>query len=87
MENFGKSSGFYNRQIATWETIIEAQSQAVDIETKEKVGKIEHIDDMLSFFKNPKTQPKDRGNPIHGDYKIDNIVFHKTESRVIGILE
>ncbi len=24
---------------------------------------------------------------IHGDYKIDNLVYHKTEPRVIGILE
>jgi aminoglycoside phosphotransferase (APT) family kinase protein len=40
---------------------------------------------MLKFFK--EEQPKDRGRPVHGDYKIDNLVFHKTEPRVIGILE
>jgi len=59
----------------------------VDIETGKAVGKIPNWDAMLQFFKDPKTQPKDRGSPIHGDYKIDNLVFHKTEPRVIGILE
>jgi len=42
---------------------------------------------MLAFFKNPRTQPKDIGQLIHGDFKIDNLVFHKTEPRVIGILD
>jgi aminoglycoside phosphotransferase (APT) family kinase protein len=45
------------------------------------------MDEILEFFRDKKLQPKGRGNPIHGDYKIDNLVFHKTEPRVIGILE
>jgi aminoglycoside phosphotransferase (APT) family kinase protein len=46
-----------------------------------------HIDEILGYFKDKQMQPKDRGTPIHGDYKIDNLVYHKTEPRVIGILE
>ncbi|KAI9662852.1 MAG: hypothetical protein M1821_007899 [Bathelium mastoideum] len=87
LESFGKPSGFYNRQLATFATISEAQAQAVDVETKKAVGKIPHYDEMVKVFSNPKTQPKDRGTFVHGDYKIDNVVFHKTESRVIGILD
>lgn len=51
------------------------------------MGKIPHYDDMVKFFANPALQPKDRGTLVHGDYKIDNVVFHKTEPRVIGILD
>lgn len=64
-----------------------AQSRAIDIDTKIPVGKIPHFDDMVSFFSQSSLQPKDRANLIHGDYKIDNLVFHKTEPRVIGILD
>lgn len=87
LEKFGKPSGFYDRQIRTFGAISKAQAETVDVETKEAVGQIPHIDEMLAFFSDKKYQPKDRGNPIHGDYKIDNLVFHKTEPRVIGILE
>lgn len=57
------------------------------METKKPVGKLPHFEEMVSFFSNKSEQPTDRGTLIHGDYKIDNLVFHKTEPRVIGILD
>ncbi|KAF2498390.1 APH-domain-containing protein [Lophium mytilinum] len=87
LESFGKPSGFYNRQIATFKTISDAQAKAVDVDTKIPVGKIPHQDAIVAFFSDPKTQPQDRSTFVHGDYKIDNVVFHKTEPRVIGILD
>ncbi len=87
LSNFGRSSGFYDRQIKTLGTIAGSQAQTVDLETNVPIGKIPHFDELIAFFKDQKTQPKDRTALIHGDYKIDNLVFHKSEPRVIGILE
>ncbi|EOA89002.1 hypothetical protein ACJQWK_06158 [Exserohilum turcicum] len=87
LASYGKHSGFYSRQITTFNTISQSQAAAQDKETGEPVGKIPHQDAMVSFFTDPKTQPQDRATFVHGDYKIDNVVFHKTEPRVIGILD
>jgi aminoglycoside phosphotransferase (APT) family kinase protein len=87
LENFGKANGFYDRQIKTLGTISAAQAKAVDVDTKEPVGDIPHFHEMIDFFRDKSAQPKDRSSLIHGDYKIDNLVFHKTEPKVIGILD
>lgn len=87
LETFGRSGGFYSRQVKTFGTIMDAQAAVKDIETGVAVGYMPHAAEMLDFFKQEQYQPKDRSGVIHGDYKIDNMVFHKTEPRVIGILE
>ncbi|KAN0080993.1 Protein kinase-like domain containing protein [Elaphomyces granulatus] len=87
LEGFGKPTGFYDRQITTFSTISQSQAQTVDVDTKKPVGNISYFDDMVRFFSNQATQPRNRGTIVHGDYKIDNIVFHPTEPRVLGILD
>ena len=87
LSSFGKPLGFYNRQIKTLSTISIAQAQTVDVDTQTPVGTTPHYKDIVEFLQDPKTQPRDKGSLIHGDYKIDNLVYHKTEPLVIGILE
>ena len=87
LSDFGKSAGFYNRQIKTLTAIATSQAEAVDVDTGIPVGKIPHFEEMVAFFKDPSTQPPDQTTLIHGDYKIDNLVFHSTEPKVVGILE
>ncbi|KAF2404499.1 APH-domain-containing protein [Trichodelitschia bisporula] len=87
LQKFGKPTGFYNRQIATFDTLNKSQAVVKDIETGEAVGLVPHTEFFNEYFKETKTQPKDRGTLIHGDFKIDNLVYHKTEPRVIGILD
>lgn len=82
---YGKPSGFYDRQIRTFATISDAQAKVRDVTTQKEVGPIPHYDDMVAYFQH--SQPPDRTSLVHGDFKIDNVVFHKTEPRIIGILE
>ncbi|OQN97853.1 hypothetical protein B0A48_16163 [Cryoendolithus antarcticus] len=85
LESFGRSSGFYNRQLKTFTRLAESQAAAKDQDSGEEVGQLPHFNDFLEFFQG--SQPQDRSTLVHGDYKIDNLVFHKTEPRVIGILD
>jgi aminoglycoside phosphotransferase (APT) family kinase protein len=87
LEKYGKHAGFYDRQIATFTTLGKMQGAVKDVETGEPVREVPHMEELLAFFKDKSKQPKDRATLVHGDYKIDNLVFHKTEPRVIGILD
>ena len=87
LQSFGKATGFWQRQLATWKTICEAQARTEDADTGEQVGQLPHFAGLMRYFADAARQPADQGTIVHGDYKIDNLVFHKTEPRVIGILE
>ncbi|AEO65438.1 uncharacterized protein THITE_2112423 [Thermothielavioides terrestris NRRL 8126] len=87
LENFGKPKGFYSRQVATWRAVCDAQAAVRDVDTDEPVGQLPHFAELMAFFADERQQPADRATLIHGDFKIDNLVFHKTEPRVIGILD
>ncbi|KAK8097333.1 acyl-CoA dehydrogenase family member 11 [Apiospora kogelbergensis] len=87
LHDFGRSKEFYNRQLATWTQICGAQEKAKDADTGEAVGRMPHFHDLVCYFSRGTQQPLDRATLVHGDYKIDNLVFHPTEPRVIGILD
>ncbi|KAI6250507.1 Acyl-CoA dehydrogenase family member 10 [Erysiphe necator] len=87
LQDFGKPSRFYDRQIKTFNKVCQVQAEIKDIESHEKVGPIPYMKELLLYFSDEYIQPQDRSSLIHGDFKIDNLVFHKTEPKVIGILE
>ena len=87
LSNFGRRGDFYNRQLKTFAKLSIDQANAKDKDTGVPVGKIPHYDQMVEFFGRKEMQPSDRSTFVHGDYKVDNVVFHPTEPRVIGILD
>ena len=87
LADFARPGRFYERQLATWTAICDAQARVVDVETGMAVGPLPHMDELVRFFGDKARQPPDAATLVHGDFKIDNLVFSKTEPRVIGILE
>jgi aminoglycoside phosphotransferase (APT) family kinase protein len=76
LEGFGRPGNYMARQIDRWTKQYKA-SETQHLETIEKL--IEWL---------PRTVPADDQTTIvHADYRLDNMVMHPTEARVIAVLD
>ena len=65
-----------------------AQAAVTDIETHKPVGDIPRFHELIKWYQQNLPDEGKTGLRIaHGDYKLDNLIFHPTENRVIGILD
>ncbi|KAI7860730.1 kinase-like domain-containing protein [Circinella umbellata] len=85
LKGFGKDTGFYNRQMASFGKITKIQGAVKDEDTGELVGDFPRLDELYAWFK--RNMVPDQSTVVHGDFKMDNIIFHPTEPRVIGVLD
>ncbi|MDR3510019.1 MAG: phosphotransferase family protein [Caulobacteraceae bacterium] len=76
LSDFGRPGNYFARQIDRWTK----QYKASETERHEE---IERLIEWL-----PRTVPDDEQTSIvHGDYRLDNMVLHATEPRVIAVLD
>ncbi|KAF8329088.1 kinase-like protein [Cantharellus anzutake] len=88
LETFGPHTAYFPRQIKSLARISRLQAEAVDVDTKQTVGPIPYFEESIQWYSTHLPHESKVGTRIvHGDYKIDNLVFHPTETRVIGILD
>jgi aminoglycoside phosphotransferase (APT) family kinase protein len=76
LEDFGRPGNYMARQIARWSRQYRAS------ETVKQPAMDALIDWLPAHL-----PPEGAAAIVHGDYRMDNLVFHKTEPRVIGVLD
>ncbi|MBL8384958.1 MAG: phosphotransferase family protein [Burkholderiales bacterium] len=76
LETFGKPGNYFARQIERWTK----QYRASETET------IPAMESLIAWL--PKNiPPGDDTSIVHGDYRLDNMIFHPTEPRILAVLD
>ena len=76
-KDFGRPGNYLARQIARW-----SRTYVEDVEA----GRDPHMDRLIEWL--PKSCPvDDQTSIVHGDYRMDNMVMHATEPRVVAVLD
>ncbi|MBZ0120637.1 MAG: phosphotransferase [Sandaracinaceae bacterium] len=76
LSDFGKRGGYVARQIERW------TQQYRSSETR----KVDSMERLLAWL--PAHVPADDETTLaHGDYRLDNLIFHPTEPRVLAVID
>lgn len=77
LSDYGKPGNYFERQVNRWTK----QYRASETET---IPAMERLIEWL-----PANMPDDDGRVslVHGDYRLDNVMFHPTEPRIIAVLD
>lgn len=76
LSDYGKSGNYVARQVHRWSK----QYQELDLD------RIPAMDRLAEWL--PENIPASEDiRIVHGDYRIDNIMFHKTEPKIIAVLD
>jgi aminoglycoside phosphotransferase (APT) family kinase protein len=76
LADYGRPGNYMSRQVDRW--------------TKQyKASETEHLEDMerLIAWLPASTPAQERTSIVHGDYRLDNMVLHATEPRVVAVLD
>ena len=76
LADYGKAGNYFERQIGRWSK----QYRASETE------RIEAMDRLIEWL--PQHLPADdEVSVVHGDFRLDNLIFHPNEPRVIAVLD
>jgi len=76
--DFGRSDGYVARQVARW-----SKQYLAD----ERAGRVEAMDRLTEWLPRHVPANEPPAGVVHGDFRIDNLIFHPTEPRIVAIMD
>ena len=76
LEGFGREGGYFERQLQRWQKQWDLSRMQAN----------PAIDELLVWLK-ANLPADDETTLTHGDFKLNNLLFHPTESRVVAVLD
>jgi aminoglycoside phosphotransferase (APT) family kinase protein len=76
LADFGRIGNYIERQVARWSK--QYQAAAAD--------RIEAMDRLIEWLPRH-VPPGDETSIVHGDFRLDNVIFHPREPRVLAVLD
>ena len=77
LTDYGKPGNYYARQIGRWTKQYRASETEV----------VAEMEALIDWLPNHIPEGDETVALVHGDYRLDNMIFHPREPRVIGILD
>ena len=80
LADYGKPGNYFERQIGRW-------SKQYLASVTEDIPAMDRLIEWLPAHVPPSARDDAQVSIVHGDYRLDNLVFHPTEPRVLAVLD
>src|SRR5438093_5392346 len=80
LANFGKPGNYFERQIGRW-------SKQYVASVVEPIVAMNNLMEWLPAHIPDAAREESQTTVVHGDFRLDNLIFHPTEPRVLAVLD
>jgi len=86
LADYGKPGNYFERQIGRWGKQYKASADGAG-PMSQPIPEMERLIDWLPAHMPASARDERFVSIVHGDYRLDNLMFHATEPRVIAVLD
>ncbi|MDR2991030.1 MAG: phosphotransferase [Burkholderiaceae bacterium] len=80
LEGYGKPGNYFERQIGRW-------SKQYQASITQPIAEMDRLIEWLPAHIPAAAKSGNLTSIVHGDYRLDNVIFHPTEPRVLAVLD